>query len=324
MIESFPELKFIGSGDAFNIERGNTSAYFIFKKTLVLIDCGETVFSRIIKLKLLKDIDRVIILITHLHSDHVGSLGTFVAYLKFIAVIKPEIYIPNDDFMNYINNIGIESTWYQGYIVGVNKDFPIIHDNNNWIYSKYIYTNHKPEMNCYGLILGSFVYKLEGEILHRISAIYYSGDSYIIPNEILILLINNELDRLYQDTCSYKCDNNPHMNIEKLIQSIPDNYKKYIYCMHIDQSFDIDKAKSYGFNVVRNEQYQEKRYSIDEIKAYLLYCTKPSSIVPSLGLFNDIEKYRLILARQYIDYPSIEYFLNNSNWKELAEIAKNI
>ena len=40
-------LKFIGTGSAFNQDLGNTSAYIKDGETLLLIDCGETVFQRI-------------------------------------------------------------------------------------------------------------------------------------------------------------------------------------------------------------------------------------------------------------------------------------
>ena len=77
-------LKFIGTGSAFNQDLGNTSAYIKDGETLLLIDCGETVFQRIKEIKLLDDVKKVYIVITHNHSDHIGSLGSLVEYLYFI------------------------------------------------------------------------------------------------------------------------------------------------------------------------------------------------------------------------------------------------
>ena len=54
-------LKFIGTGSAFNQDLGNTSAYIKDGETLLLIDCGETVFQRIKEIKLLDDVKKVYI-----------------------------------------------------------------------------------------------------------------------------------------------------------------------------------------------------------------------------------------------------------------------
>lgn len=255
MIESFPELKFLGSGDAFNIEKGNTSAYFIFKNTLILIDCGETVFSKIINLKLLNDIRKVIVLITHLHSDHVGSLGTFVAHLKYECCIKVEIYVPNEQFIKCFDIMGISHEWYIGSIPGHHRSFELVHDNNDRIVAQYIPTQHKPEMNCYGILMNLLIYESKPVPMMNKNkyGIYYSGDSIIIPNEILVLLINGKLNRIYQDTCSYFTDNMIHMNVDRLAENIPVLYRDKIYCMHINKFFNTDLAISYGFNIVENE-----------------------------------------------------------------------
>ena len=47
-------LLFLGRGAAFNPKEGNTSAYFLENNQLFLIDCGESVFERIINKKNIK------------------------------------------------------------------------------------------------------------------------------------------------------------------------------------------------------------------------------------------------------------------------------
>lgn len=70
------DLQFLGRGASFNPKEGNNSAYFIENRQLFLIDCGESIFERLVENGLLEDVDAINLMITHTHSDHVGSLGT--------------------------------------------------------------------------------------------------------------------------------------------------------------------------------------------------------------------------------------------------------
>ena len=71
-------LNFIGTGGAFSSKYINNSAvYFTDFDKLILFDCGETVFHEILQRGILDGkLSRVDIVITHFHSDHVGSLGS--------------------------------------------------------------------------------------------------------------------------------------------------------------------------------------------------------------------------------------------------------
>lgn len=40
---------------------------------MILIDCGETIARKIIKENVLEGIEELYILISHTHSDHIGS-----------------------------------------------------------------------------------------------------------------------------------------------------------------------------------------------------------------------------------------------------------
>ena len=86
-------LKFIGIGSCFNSKYGNTSAYYFdeAEQSLFLIDCGETVFSELDKRGMLKMLKDITVLITHLHSDHIGSLPSLIFYAKFVLGIKPKV-----------------------------------------------------------------------------------------------------------------------------------------------------------------------------------------------------------------------------------------
>ena len=100
------ELLFLGRGNSSNFGEGNTSAYFIEKNNLFLIDCGETVFSKILELNVLKDINEIHLLITHTHSDHIGSLGSLQQYLYWVCGKKLNIvYDANRDYTVNIKGV---------------------------------------------------------------------------------------------------------------------------------------------------------------------------------------------------------------------------
>jgi ribonuclease BN (tRNA processing enzyme) len=87
-------LNFVGYGSAFNSKQCNNSVYIKKNHHLIVIDCGGTVFHQLMNLKLLDDITKLDIIITHTHTDHIGSLGDLVFYSHFVLKIKPNIYFP--------------------------------------------------------------------------------------------------------------------------------------------------------------------------------------------------------------------------------------
>ena len=74
------ELKFLGTGGAFDWECGNSSALVSFKGETILIDCGCVVYQQLCRLNLIDKIDAI--LITHFHDDHVGSLSSILAHRR--------------------------------------------------------------------------------------------------------------------------------------------------------------------------------------------------------------------------------------------------
>ncbi|WAH38331.1 MBL fold metallo-hydrolase [Alicyclobacillus dauci] len=76
-------LNFVGCGSAFNTALGNNSAYMKFDDTLFMIDCGSANFGRIKRANLLDGIKHIDVLITHLHPDHIGSLGDLIFYTYY-------------------------------------------------------------------------------------------------------------------------------------------------------------------------------------------------------------------------------------------------
>ena len=244
------ELTFLGRGAAFNPKEGNNSAYFIENNQLFLIDCGESIFEKIIENGLLENIEAINLMITHTHSDHIGSSGSLAMYSfyelhKPLNIILPENakHLPNIE--KVLNGFGCTKLMYnyvdEKYFDNKYKTFQNI---------RYIETSHCDELNCYGLLFNT-----------QNGIIYYSGDTREI-NTIKALISNGQpIDKLYIDTTIANYPGNVHLYIGILQETIPEELKKRVYCMHLNNDSCIEQAKDLGFNVV--ETQKKKVFSLN-------------------------------------------------------------
>lgn len=233
------DLMFLGRGSAFNTSDGNNSAYFIDKNELFLIDCGESIFERIMEKNLLDGVCCVNLMITHTHSDHVGSIGSLIMYCYYVLKIGVNIIVSKDslykdDLINLIRIFGCTNDMYRiVYTEDYNKKFDLFNS------VRYIKTNHVKEISSYGILFNT-----------SNGIIYYSGDTSDLNN--IFDLINSDLviDKIYVDTTSVDVINNVHVYIGKLNDLISVDLKDKIYCMHINDKKCCDMAIDFGFNVV--------------------------------------------------------------------------
>lgn len=238
-------LQFIGHGSAFNTKLGNNSAYIKNDNHLFLIDCGSNIFDRIMSMNLLDGVDKITVLITHTHPDHIGSLGDLIFYSYYsmgtIGESCVTILSPNGVALNVILKImGVKSDMYKS--IKLNTDETITIDIGNSIVIRPVRVNHVLELNCYGY-----------EICHKSVFMYYSGDCNDIPERILKSLNAGVYDKFYQDTCIAHYDGNVHLSLKKLNGLVDENrfIRDKVYCMHLDNNFDYEVAKAMGFNVVQ-------------------------------------------------------------------------
>ncbi len=77
------DLKFIGTGGAFDVDLGNSAALVQLGAHRVLIDCGHSTYPQLRRLGLVEAPD--VVVITHLHDDHVGSLSTLLYHRHFFT-----------------------------------------------------------------------------------------------------------------------------------------------------------------------------------------------------------------------------------------------
>ena len=246
------KLKFLGMGCAFNPQKGNTSAYHIIDDHLILIDCGEGIFERIMNINLLKDIKEVDILITHLHSDHVGSLSSLIYYLYHVKKIVATITFPSK---SNFDSFFIE----QGNIENVHYKF---NTKSKFIKDIEIIPNHTSHYELFRDVQTGEVISNPSEVITPImnafnsygyylkspnKTIYYSGDS----NEFNIDL--SKVDLVYQDCSIVDIDPFPHFTFNKLCKAVKKEDRHKVYLMHIDSNDIFSLACENGFNVVSLE-----------------------------------------------------------------------
>lgn len=75
------DLRFIGTGGAHDVAYGNSAAVVKMGNKNILIDCGYSVYGRLMELDIVHELDGV--LVTHLHDDHVGSLSCLLYHRYF-------------------------------------------------------------------------------------------------------------------------------------------------------------------------------------------------------------------------------------------------
>lgn len=232
-------LKFLGIGSAFNVDLGNNSAYILENGELTLIDCGSNVFDKIIKKQLLKGVTTINVVITHLHPDHVGSLGDLLYYCKYIINNPCTVYVPaRMGLENLLDLMGVYSVNYNIQHLNEQEENQI-----GALTFVPVEVKHYPNMVCFGY-----------EISDGKNRLYYSGDTYEFPEELVDKLSEGYFDRIYQDVSTINFEGNPHLYFGDLKTIVPKNLRDKIFCMHLDNKFDRYSALHAGFKVVAIEK----------------------------------------------------------------------
>lgn len=238
-------LKFIGTGSASNSEMGNTSAYILENGTLLLIDCGSTVFSRIKEINLLDEVKKVYVIITHTHNDHIGSLATLIEYLYYFKNIVTNIVLTNSE------NSEIQENTLHSYLTlsGVAEDFYefVYGDMMEDVFENLVKIE-MPEIKHSKMLTSHAV-----EIYFKDFIIYYTGDHKDMSYAKKVAKKLKENDFVYTDCTLIDNTKIPHIALNSLEEIFPEEQRKQVCCMHFENYNTYSEAKQSGFRVANRE-----------------------------------------------------------------------
>lgn len=227
-----------------------------FAGELFLFDAGEDVFEKLIKLNLFEKKARVNIFITHLHSDHIGSLGTIIAYLYYKVYDQDYsnicIYFPSEAIVDLLELEGVPKTQYNLFLNKWDELYIPTFGRKQPEYAFYE-TMHTENLDYKG---NTNSYCIEFMVPNQFS-FFYSGDGSKY-HERLSNVYN--YDAIYQEVTMLK-DSSVHLSYDKLLEATKDltpEEKSRFYLMHLDEDFDEEMAIKDGFNVVKNEIISEE------------------------------------------------------------------
>lgn len=223
-------LQFLGIGSCFNPLAGNTAAFYKDEKRKILIffDMGGNIYERVIREKLLQEgLNEVVIVITHLHDDHVGSLASLIEYCDIVLNLIPTVIYPNlEEMEKTLLSMGVRMGEYELLLPRECEMFAI----------REYKQKHNELIEAYG-----YLFELEGKKM------YYSGDTNLIQMEIIDMLLDEKIEHIYHEVTRYH--NHAHTHLSRLEEKIPICFRRKVTCMHFDDEELEEEAKRAGFLV---------------------------------------------------------------------------
>ncbi len=221
------EVKFLGVGSAYSYKDDYTSCYWKDGTVIYFIDMGEKIASKVIELELLNDVSAVNIFITHMHSDHIGSLQTLLSYIAhFTSIEEVALIYPRKDLLeSYLKLLNyktgakfIDDEAFQLNDLHI-EAIPQIHIHDS-----------------YGYVIKS-----------KDDGFFYSGDTSVLSLDALDLLKGNVINRIYHEV---SINSSPmHMGIDDLAKLVPPSMRDKFILMHFETDELKEKCSSLGFKI---------------------------------------------------------------------------
>ena len=221
-------LRFLGRGSAFHTN--NNSAFFTSGSSLVLLDCPTSAFHKLrhVGADTLAGCkaDKVIVLVTHTHTDHVGGIGMLIHYCYYVLDLPVEVIAPSREVADDVGYLlrRLDGCCEKGYTLLTADEV-----SYDWI-TAVIPTQHTPELEgrCFGWCLD-----IGGQ------RVVYTGDTCIFEPYLEYL---TQGAYLYTEISAY--DETVHLGLEKLLAYADELKQKQIkvFLMHLDDERVIEQA----------------------------------------------------------------------------------
>ena len=220
------ELKFLGNGSAFNVDAYNTSAYFKTQNSLFLLDCGESICNRVLKLGLMDCVENIYVFITHTHSDHIGSLEALIYYNEVFLHKNFKIFYPRRNKLKTLLKL-----------TGVDFPFTIypVPKEVDGIKVDFVVQRHIP---------GSYGYFFYG----KDGAFFFSGDASEVNPRCVEELKQGKIDKVYHEVTT--SGSRIHTHLDKLKACFPEALRDRVWLMHFENEQMQNACKEEKFQTV--------------------------------------------------------------------------
>lgn len=225
------ELQFTGCGAAYYPRLGSNTAFFVRNDHLFMIDCGESTFQKMEARDEIRNCKHITILITHLHADHIGSLGSFASYCSGVLKKKVTISAPDHTIVEILKMMGVPPDRYY-----FTTDETLIFEDGFKVES--VAVEHAADMKCRG-----FLFHEKEQVT------YFSADACEIPQQILDGFKAGKIQTIYQDCTFLTEESRSHCSLKRLCEYIPPESRDRVWCMHFGGDF-ADQVEQAGFHAV--------------------------------------------------------------------------
>jgi phosphoribosyl 1,2-cyclic phosphodiesterase len=305
-------LKFLGGKAGFQFDNTSSFIYEPETKEFFLIDCGEDVFDKLYDFGYLKkeEVCHFYIAITHMHSDHVGSLGALVHHCE-VEGIACHIYFPSSFILKQ---------WLQNIDLHENENLKIFGDVTNTREIDFGPVQIKPEPTIHTGKFPEYGYHIQIKRTPE-KLIYYSGDyngQKPTLESLLTNLLSGEIHELYLDIGK---GNPVHLDIDQLLgkidtMKVTSDIQKKIYMMHLDSKMEklAESWEDSGYSLNFVKPLQRKSFHKEK---ELVHTDGNKLVIQSCGS-NILQDVALILESPTIE--SIEFNFVNTGINQIKKM----